>query len=135
MTMMNNNFTSSCPLAKTTNLKEANVFLRENSQDNQHDRFLAWQMFAIIHHQRLWMEGGYGSFADYCLDVWGYQKSHAYNLVKAGEAIASLLSTTLDVPYPVSIKQAVELARIPEPQRIDAWRGCQQNKIPLASIV
>jgi hypothetical protein len=133
--MMNNNFTSSCPLAKTTNLKEADVFLRENSQDNQHDRFSAWQMFAIIHHQRLWMEGEYGSFADYCLDVWGYQKSHAYNLVKAGEAIASLLSTTLDVPYPVSIEQAVELARIPEPQRIDAWRGCQQNKISLASIV
>jgi hypothetical protein len=135
MTMMNNNFTSSCPLAKTTNLKEANVFLRENSQDNQHDRFLAWQMFAIIHHQRLWMEGGYASFADYCLNVWGYQKSHAYNLVKAGEAIASLLSTKLDVPYPASIKQAVALARIPAPQRIDAWRGCQQNKISLASIV
>jgi hypothetical protein len=135
MPMMNDNFTTSLPLNQKTNLKDVNVFLKENSQDNQHDRFLAWQMFATIHHQRLWVQGGYASFADYCCDVWGYQKSHAYDLVKAGEAIASLLSTQLDVPYPASIKQAVALAKIPAPQRIDAWRGCQHNKIPLASIV
>jgi hypothetical protein len=135
MPMMNDNFTSSLPFNGTINLQDVNIFLRENSQDNQLDRFLSWQMFAIIHHHRLWAQGGYDSCATYCFEVWGYQKSHAYDLVKAGEAIASLLSTKLDVPYPASIKQAVALARIPEPQRIDAWRGCQQNKIPLESIV
>jgi hypothetical protein len=135
MPMMNDSFNSSFPLNGKTNLKEANVFLKENLQEHQRDRFLAWQMFAVIHHQKLWMEGGYGNFTDYCLDVWGYQKSHAYDLVKAGQAIASLSSTKLDVPYPASIKQAVALARIPAAQRVDAWRGCQQNKIPLASIV
>ena len=84
---MNNNAINCSLPTREIDLKEANVLLREYLETSRGEQFYVWQIFARIYTQKLWKQAGYENFTDYCFQVWGYGKTHAYNLVKAGEVI------------------------------------------------
>jgi hypothetical protein len=92
---------------------EMNLNELEQILKNHLDRFDKWQQYQIwliferIKREQLWRKRKYDNFAHYCLEVWGYEKSHAYRLVAAGEVINSLIEGDLmsDLPFPDSVSQ------------------------------
>ena len=71
---------------------------------------------AEIMEDQLYLEKGYGSFAEYCEKEWGFKKSYAYQLVNTADMVKQSpeLSTIVENPA-----QARELARIPADKRAE----------------
>jgi hypothetical protein len=81
---------------------------------------LAW-----ISEARLYLLGGYQTFADYCERRWDMSKSRAYQLISAAEVVAALPAGG---PVPSNEAQARELAQVPDPEeRAAAWQEAVQE--------
>lgn len=69
---------------------------------------------------RLW-KSGFHSFDQYCEDRWGYQKAHAYRVVKFGGFIKDLKESHPGLPLPSSESQVRKVLTLPPGRAIDCW--------------
>jgi hypothetical protein len=121
---------------------EMNLTELEQILENQLNRFDKWQkhqiwlVFERIKREQLWRKRKYNNFAHYCLDVWGYEKSHAYRLVAAGEAICSLKEGDLMgcLPFPDRLSVAIKLYRHPPAKRLLIWKAHLEG-VPIPAVV
>jgi hypothetical protein len=112
---------------------EMNLSELEQTLKTHIDRFDRWQQYQIwliferIYREQLWRKQKYHNFSNYCLDMWGYEKSHAYRLVAAGEVIISLtednLMSDLDLPFPDTLSVAMKLYKHPSAKRLPIWKA------------
>jgi hypothetical protein len=72
-----------------------------------------------IRSERLYLLS-HATFADYCLQRWGFSDARARQLVLAAKTVTVVTAGGLDAP--TSERQARELAKVPEPQREQVWR-------------
>jgi len=49
-----------------------------------------WQAAATIHAEQLWKERGFKSFEEYCHVRWGWKKSNAWEITRAGKVTVQL---------------------------------------------
>lgn len=73
----------------------------------------------LIREKRLYRVD-FGTFEDYCQERWGWERRHSYRLMDAAEAVGSL-SPMGHIPIPANERQARELAKAPEEQRVEVW--------------
>ncbi|HEY9368354.1 hypothetical protein [Streptomyces sp.] len=74
---------------------------------------------AAIQERKLY-RSDFGTFEGYCQARWGMGRAHAYRMIAASDAVSPIGDT--DLPIPTNESQARELARVPEPERVDVWR-------------
>ncbi|MEU9444615.1 hypothetical protein AB0D42_27790 [Streptomyces sp. NPDC048304] len=74
---------------------------------------------AVIQERKLY-RSQHGTFEDYCRSKWGFSRQRAYQLTAAAEAVTTMVD--IGLPAPTSERQARELSRIPEPERVEVWR-------------
>jgi hypothetical protein len=106
------------------------LFSTQSKQGN----IQSWRVFAKIYTQELWKSKGYRSYTNYCQEVWGYGKTHAFDLVHAGIAIESINamdSALLDLPMLRNIKFAAKLGKVPPALREKVWNDYRTHKIPI----
>lgn len=72
-----------------------------------------------ISEQRLY-RAEFTTFEDYCRDRWGFSRQRAYQLTAAAQTATTIVDSGL--PSPANEGQARELARVPEPERVEVWR-------------
>lgn len=60
------------------------------------------------------------TFEAYCRERWGFSDSRARQLIGAAQTVTTV--TVEGLPAPTSERQARELIRIPEPERVEVWR-------------
>jgi hypothetical protein len=69
--------------------------------------------------------------------MWGYEKSHAYRLVAAGEVIISLnednLMSDLDLPFPDTLSVAIKLYKHLPSRRFGIWKD-HLDGLPLPAV-
>ncbi|MFD5508170.1 hypothetical protein ACFWIB_10400 [Streptomyces sp. NPDC127051] len=74
---------------------------------------------AAIQERKLY-RSGHVTFEAYCKGRWNMGRSYAYRMIASAETVSPIGDTGL--PVPTNEAQARELARVPEPQRVDIWR-------------
>ena len=72
---------------------------------------------AQIMEEQLYKEKGFGSFAEYCEQVWGFKKTYAYQLVKSAELVKELPAPVSAVAEKLNPRQVRELIKVPKEQR------------------
>jgi hypothetical protein len=120
---------------------EMNLTELEQTLKNHLDRFDKWQqhqiwlIFERIKREQLWRKRKYDNFAHYCLEVWGYEKSHAYRLVAAGEVINSLIEGDLmsDLPFPDSLSVTMKLHKHSPGRRLPIWKD-HLDGVPIPTV-
>lgn len=78
-----------------------------------------------IRDGRLYKERGYRSFDDYVGDHLGFQRSYAGHLIRGAQAVTELGTTVPSLP--TTERQARELARVPEGQRVEVMRQVAES--------
>jgi N6-adenosine-specific RNA methylase IME4 len=80
-----------------------------------------------IRDNGLYHDKGYKRFEDYCKDVWGWERAHAYRLIDSAH-VAGVLSPMGDIP--TSERQARELAplaRQDEAAVVEVWHELRET--------
>ena len=72
---------------------------------------------AEIMEERLYIEKGFGSFAEYCDSVWGFKKSYAYQLIRSAEVVTELPKSVSTIVENLNPGQIREIAKIPVEDR------------------
>lgn len=78
------------------------------------------QALATIRDERLYRES-HKTFEAYCQERWSFTRQNASLLIKAAEVDANL-SSSVDIPKPSSVRQSVELAKLPDEEQPAAWQ-------------
>lgn len=78
---------------------------------------------AMIRDNKLY-RAEHPTFADYCEARWQIGRAHAYRMIDAAQAVSPIGDT--DLPMPTKESQARELARIPDAERVEAWRRAHE---------
>jgi hypothetical protein len=78
---------------------------------------------AEIRDSRLYRET-HKNFTDYCRERWGMDRTHAYRLVDAAEAVRNLspIGDNAAVPLPATESQARPLTSLPPEQQREVWK-------------
>lgn len=80
----------------------------------------SWAAVAAIKAEDLWKIGGYKSFAAYCKDKFDWQKTNAYDALKAGVMRQALLDSGVEESeLPTSLMAMRELAKVEPEQRAE----------------
>lgn len=77
---------------------------------------------SLIRDNRLYRTD-HATFEAYCQDRWQLSRPRAYELMTAATAVSGMP----DTDRPANARQAVELARVPEPERADVWQKANEN--------
>ena len=77
---------------------------------------------AEIKRDQLW-RSTHPSFAAYCDEKLGRQKSNAYALASAGEVIANLSDTSEELPMPTAYRQVKPLQKLAPAEQQQAWKA------------
>lgn len=94
------------------NLKRAELHACEDIIERGQQTFVeVGRALARIRDERLYREGGYTSFDDYCQARWSMKRRYAYDLMASAE-----VSANAHTPL-ANEAQARALGRVPEPQR------------------
>ena len=78
----------------------------------------------------LWRKD-FRSFADYCANRWGFQKSHAYRLMKTGGFLTKLEQADSPIGEKVGLTEShlrPVLEIVPEERQIDCWKWVVKQK-------
>jgi hypothetical protein len=73
---------------------------------------------AVIRDSKLYRES-YETFEAYAKERWNLSRPRAYELMTAAEVVSGMPDTEVPVE---NARQAVELAKVPEPERAGVWR-------------
>jgi hypothetical protein len=73
---------------------------------------------SLIRDNRLY-RASHQTFEAYCQERWQLSRPRAYELMTAAVAVSGMP----DTDRPANARQAVELARVPEPQRAEVWQA------------
>lgn len=73
---------------------------------------------ADIRNRKLY-RAGHGTFEEYTEKRWQMSRPRAYELMAAAEVVSGMPDTAQPV---TNARQASELARVPEPERVEVWR-------------
>ncbi|MGW7329699.1 hypothetical protein ACWGIU_14115 [Streptomyces sp. NPDC054840] len=74
---------------------------------------------AAIQERKLY-RSEHGTFEAYCRERWGFSRARAYQLTAAASAVSTIVDS--GEMAPANEGQARELARVPQPERVDVWR-------------
>jgi len=89
-----------------------------------------------IYKDGLLWKATHDSFADYCLDRWGYAKAHSYRLVASGEIIHELESRAAENKLskgdqmPISETHLRPLQKLRRDRRADCWSAIVADNKP-----
>jgi SAM-dependent methyltransferase len=64
---------------------------------------------------------GYATFEDYCRQRWGFSDGYARRLMLSAEIVGELETVPMGTVSPTAERQVRPLAKLPEPERADAW--------------
>jgi len=97
-----------------------------------------WQAAATIHAEQLWKERGFKSFEEYCHVRWGWKKSNAWEITRAGKVTVQLQRAGVKPEeLPTAVAQIRPLLKL-EPEAIpDIWQElveATQNEITAATV-
>lgn len=71
--------------AQLSRLDELELEIKVGIEMQEAGRIKIWQAAAEIHINELWKEAGFKSFVDYCQVRWGWKKSNAFEVARAGK--------------------------------------------------
>ncbi len=83
----------------------------------------------------LWKAKGYKNFADYCLEKWGYERSHTSRLRECGEFVHELTdgkAPVADDRLPRHESQVRGVLRLPRDERVRFWLEITKSSTPEA---
>ena len=78
------------------------------------------QALARIRDEDLYREAGYHTFEVYCRERWDMSRPYAYQQIAAASVVSAIADKQL--PPPSNEAQARELTKLPEADRLKAWR-------------
>lgn len=82
----------------------------------------------MIVERRLYLCGGYATFADFCQSEFGKTRQHAYRLMNASEVLQNLLSAGVkepDLPSSERLCREIRTASLNEDEQARVWRSVQ----------
>jgi hypothetical protein len=95
--------------------------LKENEQRIREGVFGAGESLLEIRDARQYVDAGYKTFEDYCQEVWGYQRRHAYRLIDSAKVVALLETSGVKV-LPQNERQVRALSALPPDEQVEAWQ-------------
>lgn len=102
--------------SESQELVELEAVIRDNSE-----AFVkAGKALALIRDKKLF-RSTHETFEDYCQSTWKFSRQNASLLIRAA-AVHGNLSSAIDSPKPTSVRQAVELSKLPTEEQSEAWR-------------
>ena len=81
-----------------------------------------------ICEKRLYLCGGYATFADFCQSEFGKTRQHAYRLMNASEVLQNLLSAGIkepDLPSSERLCREIRTASLNEDEQARVWKTVQ----------
>jgi DNA repair photolyase len=123
---------TSAPTKMFPDLEEDDVLYCNEREEIISHGIKSWVAAAQALHQIHSYKSGilwcneFSNFEDYCRERWGYEKSHAYRHVKAGEFLQRLVESHSPIGENIHIREShvrPVLEMVPENLQIDCWQS------------